>query len=93
MAAIGDGQPYGACLEHVGQVVAVPTQVDGPVCSVSFDSPYPGTVVVVVSPANAAAAHAGLYVTSSSNDFTVHAVNAEPGTAVVFHYFVIGVSA
>ena len=92
-AVLGEGSPFPVALEHVGTASAVPTQVDGPVCAVSFAGPYPGPVVVQLTPANAAAAKAGLYVTSSSGDFTVHAVSAEPGAAVVFHYFVIGVAA
>lgn len=91
-AAVGNGQPYPAALEHVGTVVAVPAEADGLVCSVAFDAPYSGSTVVLLTPANAAAVSAGLYVTSSSNDFTVHAVTAEPGTAVIFHYQVIGVA-
>lgn len=85
-------KPYPKALEHVGTVTVEPTVENGPVCSVSFDGPYTGSVVVLLTPASANAVKAGLYATSTSNDFTVHAVSAEIGQQLTFHYQVIGVA-
>lgn len=72
--------------------ITVQAEEAGPLVHVSFNAPYPGSVVVQLSAMTDAAALCGLYVTASSTSFTVHAASA-PGNTVTFSYTTTGVLA
>ena len=62
--------------------------------TITFSNPYATAPTVILTPANLAAQYsaagiAGYYVTSTTNDFTIHVNNAGPVPSAAFNYMVI----